>query len=969
MSAMDLVIKISAINEATAALAEVAQSVERLQKMQRGFQDMGDRVSGVGRAMTRNLTLPIVAGLGYAAHAAIEFESAMADVNKAFGLQRGTAQAEAMSQQILQMSRELPYSAEGLAGIAASAGMLGVQQTQMRDFVGLVAQMGTAFDMSSDQAGDSIARLSNVFGYMDSQGNMNMQGLRGLGDTINYLADTGATSASDIVSAMTRVGGATRNFGLANNEAAALTTAFLNLGRPPEVVATAVSSMLPMLQAATRQTPKFQSALGELGLSAEGLERSIKTNASGALQDFFMRLSKVEDKTGVIQELFGSGSDSQLIASLAADTTQLTKAFDALGKVPAGGMMSEFQNRAATTANQMQLLKNNFNEFAINIGSVLLPAINGIAKGLQPMIQGLSSFAAKHPGITQVAVAFLGIVAVVGPLLVAIGSIISAIGSIAGAMAGLTAFAATGGLAAMGGAIASGLGVAASAAVSFVGALVGAAALVGILGAVAYGVVQIGAKMAGTEVTAQDFVNTITSSLQELPGNLSQVPAAIADSFSSAFTSVRMFFVGIGLEARIAIANISNAFSQIGSQIGMAFSTIGTTLGMVFAGIGATVMSFVTSIGTAFSGIGMQLQMVFANLGMMISTAFLPIQMAFANLGMMMTAAFMQIQMAVMNLGMMIQAGMMAAVAGIQAAWSGLIGFFAGIWAGIVGAAQSGIAAVVGAIQGGAGQAIGAIQSAGAGMIGAIQGIAGQMFAAGAAIISNLISGIMSMMGSAMAAVAQVGAAIRSALPGSEPKWSQSPLRNLGHAGGAIFGNMADGMEVKPVLHAMRSVLMPIQAIAQDTSSAATITPTVAQIQQTQPTAINPVSPAVAPAVTQPQIGSIIPAIPPQPLEAVMGFAKNAIAPLTNLFQGAALPSVPAIASPQVKSPDSSVSQSFTSASGDTYNFEIPITINGASAPEVDAAGDRLEERLKELLPRMLQSIERRNARVSYAGG
>jgi TP901 family phage tail tape measure protein len=988
MSAMELAIRISAINEATAAIADVAQSVAKLQQQAQGMRNMGDRVSNFGAAMTRNVTLPIVAGLGLMAHSAVQFESAMADVNKAFGLERGTEDANAMAQQILSMSRTLPYSAEGLAGIAASAGMLGVQRNQMADFTRLVAQMGTAFDMSAEQAGDSIARLSNVFGYMDASGKMDIQGLTTLGDTINYLADSGATSAADITNAMTRIGGSTRNFGLASNEAAAFATAMLNLGRPPEVVGTAINSMLPALQNATGGTAKFQQGLQRIGLSAQQMETAIRQDAGGALQDFFGRLNKLDasTRTKAIAEMFGTGSDSAIISQLAADTTQLSKSFEALGKIPAGGMLKEFENRAATTANQFQLLKNNLMEMAINMGSAILPALNGIAKGLQPVIQGIANFAAAHPGITQIGVAIALVVAAIGPLAMAIGSVVKAFAALKTAFAflkGLQALAAVGQIPAVLGQV--------GAAVTGIGsaiAAIGFGPIIAGIAVVAAGAFLIYKNWASIKAFFSGFADGFMQGLQPIISELAPLFQWAGEQIATTFQMIGSWlssFFGQSQEAAGGARSLGQSLGQMAAAAVGAVVHLPQNIGAMFDAVGATISSWITSIQMFFVNMGLNIKIAFltirnaimstfaglsglftgifsgiiaaiAPIATFLSTIFtnlwMGLQAGLMNLSLMFTTAFMQIQMAVMNLGMMLQAGMMAAIAGIQAAWSGLVGFFSGIWASIVAAAQGGISGVVGAIQGGAGQAVGAIQSAGSAMVASVMGIAGQMFSAGAALIQNLISGIMSMMGAAMAAVGQVASALRSVLPGSEPKWSRSPLRGLGHSGQAIFGNMAAGMDARPILSTMRSAVMPVSAIAADTSKAATLTPTIA--------------PKVATPV-ETQASGVLPTIAQaQPIEAIMSFAKDAIAPISSLLgQGTALPEI--VNSPQVGDPQS-VSSSI-STGGDTITITIPININGASAPEVDAAGDRLEERLMELLPRALQSIQRRNARVSYVGG
>lgn len=582
MVASALLITIEALNKATAPIKAVQDQIDALQKSSRAIREVGDGITGIGALMTATVTAPIVAGLGAASHAAIAFESSLAGVNKAFGVQAGTEQAAELSNQILNMTRTLPYAATEIAEIASSAGMLGVQRDQMEPFVSLVSQMGTAFDMSAAQAGDSIAKLSNIFGYMDGQGRVNIEGLSTLGDTINYLADSGATSAVDITNAMTRVGGAARNFGLANDETAALTTAFLNLGRPPEVVATALSSMLPALQNATGGTEKFQNGLERLGISATQMESMIGKDASGAVETFFQSLSKLDaaTRTKAIAEMFGSGSDSQIIAQLASDTTQLTKSFDALSNIPTGGMLGEFENKAATTANQLQLLQNNIQVAAINIGSALLPAINDIVTALTPAIQGFADFAAANPEIIKMGAAIGLVVAAAGPLLIVLGQVINAIATIHTAMAALKTLQ---------------LAVAFSGATTALGSFL---MMAGGLLAIPLAVIAIGEALTGVDVTFADIGATIAASFASLPANLAIIPEAIGGMFTAAVAIAKLRFFelvnffgsiadGMVNRATAAATGIANAFRNGGQQAVQAIANMGNSMVQLVSGLGS----------------------------------------------------------------------------------------------------------------------------------------------------------------------------------------------------------------------------------------------------------------------------------------------------------------------------------------------------------------------------------------------
>ena len=76
-------------------------------------------------------------------------------------------------------------------------------------------------------------------------------------------------------------------------------------------------------------------------------------------------------------------------------------------------MQKEFEARNKTTANSLQLAKNNVAELGINIGSILLPGINKALETINPLIGKFSDFANENK-------ALIGTVAAVGTGLVAL---------------------------------------------------------------------------------------------------------------------------------------------------------------------------------------------------------------------------------------------------------------------------------------------------------------------------------------------------------------------------------------------------------------------------------------------------------------------------------------------------------------------------------------------------------------------
>ncbi|MGS5088283.1 phage tail tape measure protein [Hydrogenophaga sp. A37] len=382
----------------------MGRSIERATKIQNSLVVGRERAATL-RSERQALRSDAMDAIGIGATAfvpvklAIDFESAMADVKKVVDFDTPDG-FEKLTNEILRMSRHLPLSVEQLAQIAASGGQLGVAAKDLPAFTESIAKMATAFDMSAEAAGDSMAKLANVYSIPIAQ-------ISRLGDAINQLSNESPAKASDIVNTLGRIGGVAKQFGLTELQAASLGNALIALGKPPEVAGTAINGMLTKLGTADKQSKAFQSALAEMGMSAAGLKRSIKNDAEGALVGFLQTLERIpaDRRMGILVDLFGLHYADD-VAVLAGSVKTYTGSIETLKRVNKGGqqtylgsMEREFGARAATTANNLRLLKNGLTEIGINVGSAVLPALNDLVNAVRPVVGAMAAWAKENPGL------------------------------------------------------------------------------------------------------------------------------------------------------------------------------------------------------------------------------------------------------------------------------------------------------------------------------------------------------------------------------------------------------------------------------------------------------------------------------------------------------------------------------------------------------------------------------------------
>ena len=345
---------------------------------------------------------------------AVQFESVMADVKKVVNFDT-PEQFGQMSKDVLLMSTRIPMAADGIGAIVAAAGQAGIARDELLRFAEDAAKMGVAFDLSGQQAGAAMTGLRSIFGLTQDE-------VVKLGDAINHLSNNMDAKASDLLNIANRAGSTAKLFGLSGAQLNALGATFLALKTPPEVAATGINALLMKLATADKQNEKFQQGLQDIGLSAEVMKKMIARDAQGALTTFLQQVKKAPDLMGTLSDLFGmeyADDIAKLVGSMA--TYEKAVGLVADQTAYAGSMQAEYEARSATTANNLQLLKNQMSRLGITVGNALLPALNNLVGALMAPIEGITALAERFPIVTQVVVGTVGAVLALKVAAIALG--------------------------------------------------------------------------------------------------------------------------------------------------------------------------------------------------------------------------------------------------------------------------------------------------------------------------------------------------------------------------------------------------------------------------------------------------------------------------------------------------------------------------------------------------------------------
>lgn len=361
---------------------------EELKAQRKGLQD---EIFTLGNLISSGI-------VGKSIKVGIDFESAMADVKKVTELSEGHSLKD-FKQDIIDLSKKLPMSAEEIAKIVSEGGKLGLASKEALEFGKTATAMGVAFEMGADEAGEAIGGLmANL--------QTDVKGIKDLGDSINYLADKGSSDAKNIVDIISRIGGMGNLVGLQRENMAALAATLDEVKIPAEVAGTAISSMLTKLSTADALGEKAEEAFMQLGLSGEFMKKALNENSQEAINLLLSRIKTLnkESQIGVITNIFGN--DSGTIRAM----TTLVNGYDryqellkmANSEEKKGSMDKELINKCDTTAAALKILGNNIIAIAIKFSDALLPVVKSVALGFSFVTNIIDTLLSNFPVLSAI---------------------------------------------------------------------------------------------------------------------------------------------------------------------------------------------------------------------------------------------------------------------------------------------------------------------------------------------------------------------------------------------------------------------------------------------------------------------------------------------------------------------------------------------------------------------------------------
>lgn len=369
-----------------------------------------DAVSSVLAAAGISAALKeIKEGFDECVQASMDFESAITGVAKTTDLT--DEELADMSDAIKAMSTEIPASTTEIAAVAEAAGQLGIQKDALLDFTRVMTMLGTATNMTAEDAATALARFANITG-------MSADNYDRLGAVIVDLGNNFATTESEITQMGTRLASGGKLAGLTEPQIMALAAAMSSVGIEAEAGGTAMTQTLNAIEKAVATgEDSLQSFADVAGMSADSFAEMWNTDALGALTAFIRGLGNLDEQGEsavlVLEDLGLTGiRQSNMLKSLALAADQMDSAVQTANTAwdENIALTNEANKRYATTQSKLDMMQNAYNNLKVAVGAAFTPALRDAYDAGTDVLNVLGEFVQENPALVKGVVTFTGVV-------------------------------------------------------------------------------------------------------------------------------------------------------------------------------------------------------------------------------------------------------------------------------------------------------------------------------------------------------------------------------------------------------------------------------------------------------------------------------------------------------------------------------------------------------------------------------
>lgn len=395
------------------------------------MRNIGSSLEGYGAAMSKAVTIPILAGAAASGAAAIKIDTALTGVRKT--VDATEEEYEALKDAAIEFSKTNAVDPAQILDIQALGAQLGYSKDELQMFGEVVSGLDIATNMNAEEAATELAQFANIMGMAHDE-------TENYGATIVELGNNFATTESDISHMSMRIAAAGKQIGMSEADVLGMATALSSMGIEAEAGGTAISTIMSNIdKAVATNSDKLVIWAETAGMSADQFAAAWKNDPVEALSAVLAGMDAATQEGGNMSVML-----EELGINAIRQTDTLKRLANNAGMLPAAvetanhaweentALTKEVENRNASMASQLQILFNKVQAVAIEVGEPLVNALIDMLEMAEPLIQmladGAKAFGDLDESGQKAVVMAIAAAAAFGPLTTVVGKLLSGTG-------------------------------------------------------------------------------------------------------------------------------------------------------------------------------------------------------------------------------------------------------------------------------------------------------------------------------------------------------------------------------------------------------------------------------------------------------------------------------------------------------------------------------------------------------------
>lgn len=358
-------------NNATAKLTALSKKTDKLAE---GAFKFARTTAVIGAAAA--------APLVYATNEAVKFEDALTSTAKVAGMDFGSKGFKKLGEDAKQTSIYLGMTATETAGLMESLASGGIDAKDLNSVTKTVGEIGVAFQLTGEEAGDYFVKMKNGLGATTAQAKL-------AADAFNVLDNVSAAKPKQILEFMGSGGaGVARSMKISGQEMGAIGASFISLSISAAEAATTMQRAQKALYA--KGNEDILKTYNKAGAGIKGfqaiLAQGAKIKGADAQQKYFNKFGEYGNNVRVLAQ------NLDLVKKTLSAVSDKTKF--------ANSAQGEFANKQKTNAAQIKHFRAELNVLAIDVGTSLFPVMKDLFTAIKPILTGVAEWVRANPKLT-----------------------------------------------------------------------------------------------------------------------------------------------------------------------------------------------------------------------------------------------------------------------------------------------------------------------------------------------------------------------------------------------------------------------------------------------------------------------------------------------------------------------------------------------------------------------------------------